>query len=129
MSCGDGKIFLHTFPEGEQHYDMLRNFERNSVAAVFNCGDGGLAPSVDKPTMLCEGKLCKAGKTGLARSSSSFQVSFSLSKSTTASAVGRLLVPQTIEEDSDEDESSAEFVIEYVTNEDDGTFSDLNEEW
>merc|ERR1711922_45520 len=112
-SCGDGKIFIHTFPEGEQHYDMLRNYERNSVAAVFK-GEQGLAPSVERSTMKCEGKLCKAGKTGLARSSSSFQVSFSLSKSTTASAVGRLLVPQTIEEDSAEDDSSAEFVIEYV---------------
>eukprot|EP00088_Acartia_fossae_P045363 TRINITY_DN4882_c0_g1_i7.p1 TRINITY_DN4882_c0_g1~~TRINITY_DN4882_c0_g1_i7.p1 ORF type:complete len:522 (-),score=121.21 TRINITY_DN4882_c0_g1_i7:334-1899(-) len=129
-SCGDGKIFLHTFPEGEQHYDMLRNYERNSVAAVFQ-GTQGLAPSVDKCTVVCEGKLCKVGKTGLARSSSSFQVNFSLSKSTTASAVGRLFVPQTItEEDSEEDDSSAEFVIEYVTDSDqEDDFSDGDEEW
>ena len=42
---------------------------------------------------------------------------------------GRLLVPQTIEEDSDEDESSAEFVIEYVTDDEDDVFSDGDEEW
>jgi len=87
-SSGDGKIFIHTFPEGEQHYDMLRTQERNSVAVLFQSGqEQGLAPSVDCPTVVCEGRLCKAGKTGLARSSSSFQVSFSLNKSTTASAV------------------------------------------
>ena len=129
-SSGDGKIFIHTFPEGEQHYDMLRTQERNSVAVLFQSGqEQGLAPSVDCPTVVCEGRLCKAGKTGLARSSSSFQVSFSLNKSTTASAVGKLIVPQTIEEDSDEDDdSSAEFVIEYVTDSDQ-ELSDGDEEW
>ena len=45
----------------------------------------GFAPTVEKPTIPCEGKLCKAGKTGLAKSSSSFQVSYSL-KPTTAVA-------------------------------------------
>ena len=43
--------------------------------------------------------------------------------------LGRLFVPQTIEEDSDEeDSSSAEFVIEYVTDSDQD-FSDGDEEW
>ena len=44
---------------------------------------------------------------------------------------GRLFVPQTIaEEDSEEDDSSAEFVIEYVTDSDqEDDFSDGDEEW
>ena len=40
--------------------------------------------------------------------------------------LGRLLLPQTIDEDSEEDDSSAEFVIEYVT---DSEASDGDEEW
>ena len=77
---------------------MLRTQERNSVAVLYQvtsitveyhtwmqmhtnhypcCCQGpesGIAPAVEKPTMWCEGKLCKAGKCGLAKSSSSFQV-------------------------------------------------------
>lgn len=122
-SSGDSKVFIHTFPEGEQHYDMLRTYERNSVAVLFQ-GKKGLAPSESKPTVICEGKHCRVGKSGLARSSSSFEVKFSL-KPTTAIAEGRLVVPQTIAEEETDSESD-EFVIEYVTDdeEDDG-----DEEW
>ena len=38
--------------------------------------NAGLADSVDSPTLPCLGRLCKAGKTGLAKSSSSFEVGF-----------------------------------------------------
>jgi hypothetical protein len=34
-----------------------------------------LAPTVEKSAVVCEGRLCKVGKVGLAKSSSSFQVS------------------------------------------------------
>ena len=40
-----------------------------------SCGpSAGIAPEVERQTILCQGKLCKAGKSGLAKSSSSFQV-------------------------------------------------------
>jgi len=124
-SSGDGKLYIHTFPEGEQHYDMLRTYERNSVAVCYQGAGKQFAPELDRPTIVCEGRLCKVGKSGLARSSSSFEVKFAL-KPTCSMAECRLLLPQTIDEDSEEDDSSAEFVIEYVT---DSEASDGDEEW
>ena len=106
------------FPEGKQHYDMLRTQERNSVAVLYQGPKGGFAATVDKPTVQCEGKLCKAGKSGLAKSSSSFEVCFALKPLTRSMTEGKLVVPQTILEDS-EDDSDCEFVIEYVTDDDD----------
>ena len=41
---------------------------------LFQGPQSGIAPSVERSTLPCEGKLCKAGKSGLAKSSSSFQV-------------------------------------------------------
>ena len=89
-ASGDGKIFLHKFPEGQQHYDMLTTCqERNSVAVLYQVitclratiqnrliqgPNAGLADTVEQPTVLCDGRFCKAGKTGLAKSSSSFEV-------------------------------------------------------
>jgi len=116
-TSGDGNIFLHRFPEGKQHYDMLRTQERNSVAVLYQGPKGGFAATVDKPTVQCEGKLCKAGKSGLAKSSSSFEVCFALKPLTRSMTEGKLVVPQTILEDS-EDDSDCEFVIEYVTDDD-----------
>ena len=69
---------------------MLRTQERNSVAVLYqvgnlgttvkhSCAQGpglGVAPAVESSTQPCLGKLCKAGKTGLAKSSSSFQVQY-----------------------------------------------------
>ena len=69
------KIFLlGRFPTGKQHYDMLRTQERNSVAVLYQGPQSGIAPAVERQTVSCQGKLCKAGKSGLAKSSSSFQV-------------------------------------------------------
>lgn len=114
-SSGDGNIYKHRFPVGEQHYDMLTtDQERNSVSGLFQGPGKGLAPLVERPTVLCEGKLCKAGKSGLAKSSSSFEVCFAL-KPLCHSLT--MTLPQ-VAEDS-EDEESAEFVIEYVTDSDD----------
>eukprot|EP00092_Neocalanus_flemingeri_P075476 GFUD01093493.1.p1 GENE.GFUD01093493.1~~GFUD01093493.1.p1 ORF type:complete len:511 (+),score=129.28 GFUD01093493.1:81-1613(+) len=113
-TSGDGTIYLHRFPEGKQHYDMLRTQERNSVAVLYQGPQIGFAPTVEKPTVLCEGKLCKAGKSGLAKSSSSFEVCFALKPLSRSLTEGKLIVPQTILEDS-EDDSDCEFVIEYVT--------------
>ena len=36
--------------------------------------NAGLADNVESPTLPCLGRFCKAGKTGLAKSSSSFEV-------------------------------------------------------
>jgi len=117
-TSGDGNIYLHRFPEGKQHYDMLRTQERNSVAVLYQGPQIGFAPTVEKPTIICEGKLCKAGKSGLAKSSSSFEVCFALKPLQHSLTEGKLVVPQTINEDS-EDDSDCEFVIEYVTDDED----------
>jgi len=116
-TSGDGNIYLHRFPEGKQHYDMLRTQERNSVAVLYQGPQIGFAPTVEKPTVICEGKLCKAGKSGLAKSSSSFEVCFALKPLQRSLTEGKLVVPHTIVEDS-EDDSDCEYVIEYVTDDD-----------
>jgi len=113
-ASGDQNIWIHRFPTGKQHYDMLRTQERNSVAVLYQGPKSGFAPSVEKPTVWCEGKLCKVGKCGLAKSSSSFQVNFNFKPLTKSLTEGTLVLPRTIEEDSEND-SDCEFVIEYVT--------------
>jgi len=122
FSCsGDGNIYMHRFPVGERHYDMLTtDQERNSVAVLYQGPERGLAPAVERPTIMCEGKLCKAGKTGLAKSSSSFEVCFAL-KPLTHSLT--MTLPQVLEDS--EDEESCEFVIEYVTDDDSDDLSDI----
>jgi len=117
-ASGDQNIYLHRFPTGKQHYDMLRTQERNSVAVLYQGPESGIAPAVEKPTMWCEGKLCKAGKCGLAKSSSSFQVNFNFKPLTKSLTEGTLVLPQTILEDSEDEDSDCEFVIEYVTDSD-----------
>merc|ERR1719228_2200576 len=111
-SSGDGSIFLHRFPEGKQHYDMLRTQERNSVAVLYQGPQIGFAPTVEKPTVICEGKLCKAGKSGLAKSSSSFEVSFALKPLQRSLTEGKLIVPHTIveemKEQSEQDNAESE---------------------
>ena len=114
-SCGNGLIYLHDFPQGEQHYDMVKTVERNSVAVQF-VKDKGLADSVDKSTVVCEGKLCKAGKSGLAKSSSSFQVSFALKPATTSL---KMMLPSTINEEDSEDSDEYEYEVQYVTDTED----------
>lgn len=114
-SCGDGLIYLHNFPRGEQHYDMLRSQERNSVAVLYQGKDKGFAATVDRSTILCEGKLCKAGKSGLAKSSSSFQVSFALKPATTSL---KMMLPTIKDEEDSEESDEYEYEVEYVTDDD-----------
>jgi len=117
-ASGDGNIYLHRFPVGQQHYDMLTTCqERNSVAVLYQGPDAGLAASVESPTVLCEGRLCKAGKTGLAKSSSSFEVCFALKPLTHSLTSGCITLPSVLE-DSEDDDSDYEFEIEYVTDSD-----------
>lgn len=117
-ASGDGKIFLHQFPEGQQHYDMLTTCqERNSVAVLYQGPNAGLADTVERPTVLCDGRFCKAGKTGLAKSSSSFEVCFALKPLTHSLTSGCITLPSVLE-DSEDDDSDCEFVIEYVTDSD-----------
>lgn len=118
-ASGDGQIFLHRFPEGQQHYDMLTSCqERNNVAVLYQGPNAGLAATVDSPTQLCEGRLCKAGKTGLTKSSSSFEVCFALKPLTHSLTSGCITLPS-VQEDSEDDDSDYEFEIEYVTDSDD----------
>lgn len=115
-ASGDGNIFLHRFPEGQQHYDMLTTCqERNSVAVLYQGPTAGLADTVEQPTVPCLGRFCKAGKTGLAKSSSSFEVCFALKPLTHSLTSGCITLPSVQEDSEDEDDSDCEFVIEYVT--------------
>ena len=61
------RVIISRFPEGKQHYDMLRTQERSYVFVLYQGPQKGVAAKVEKPTVLCEGKLCKAGKSGLAK--------------------------------------------------------------
>ncbi len=77
-SSEGGRVLLHTFPSGVPHYEMASLEEDGAAAtaaAAFVSGGGGLVEAPEKPTEVCQGpRLCKVGKTGLVRSSSSFQV-------------------------------------------------------
>merc|ERR1712223_1316355 len=83
-SCSDGEIYMHSFPdEGTfPHYAMAVDADDDTASAVMldQKGSGVLA----KPeccTELCLGPgRCQTGKTGIVKSSSSFQVSFSFKK-------------------------------------------------
>lgn len=112
-SCSDGHVYLQAFPSGTPHYEMATEQE-SSADVVWN---GGIA-SPEAPTEVCEGPRCKTGKTGLVRSSSSFQVSFSLRKSV-CSVDGKLRLPamaEVEEDDSDDDsEEDSEYEVVYVT--------------
>ena len=120
MAVADGTVFsacassellyLHSFPAGGPHYEMATEQENHSSVSYNN--QAGIT-SPDRPTEVCEGpRLCKTGKTGLVKSSSSFQVSFQL-KPKVCSVDTRIRLPKsriasTLEEDSDEWESSDE---------------------
>jgi len=156
-SCSDGKIYAHTFPkvdESNVHYDMA--FDDQAATASAVCGPVGRteqsdsdvcrqtqqllsSKSQEKCTEVCMGpRLCRTGKAGLVRSSSSFQVSFQL-KPSVCQVDGKIRLPSFAakpeviaeEEDDDDDddddddsqyeeidESDSEFEIIYVS--DDG---------
>ena len=44
-ASGDENIYLHRFPTGKQHYDMLRTQERNSVAVLYQGPESGQSSS------------------------------------------------------------------------------------
>ena len=52
----------------------LEELSLSKYVLIIKGPQSGFAPSVERPTVRCQGKLCKAGKCGLAKSSSSFQV-------------------------------------------------------
>jgi len=104
-SCSDGHIYAHTFPEldnGTVHYDMAFDDEGTAASALatttlrktklFGSSEEDSSrenqevllstTNPENSTEVCDGpRLCRTGKTGLVRSSSSFQVSFQLKPS------------------------------------------------
>jgi hypothetical protein len=77
-SCSDGHVYLHSFPpEGAQpHYEMAVDAENDtSTNVLLSRENRSMAVDPEQSTEVCEGpKRCKTGKTGLVKSSSSFQV-------------------------------------------------------
>jgi hypothetical protein len=76
-SCSDGQIYMHTFPDGgsQPHYEMAVDADTDaSTSVLLSRENRTVAADPEQPTELCEGpKRCKTGKTGLVKSSSSFQ--------------------------------------------------------
>lgn len=110
-SCADGQVLCHSFPTNVPHYEMAT--EQDPTASSVVCRDGNLATVPEDRTEICYGaRLCRTGKTGLVKSSSSFQVSFKL-KPTAIKADSKLRLPATVvEEDSEsgtDDGSSSEY--------------------
>jgi len=96
-SCSDGEIYMHSFPdEGTfPHYEMAVDADDDTASAVMLDKKGtGVVARPESATELCVGPgRCRTGKTGIEKSSSSFQVSFSFKKcssSTTLSVDGKL---------------------------------------
>ena len=72
-----GKMWIHTFPRDQPRYEMaINNEEEDSLAASGVLVGGSLATTDEgECAEVCRGpRLCRVGKTGLVRSSSSFQV-------------------------------------------------------
>ena len=60
-------------PQNVPRYEMAREQEETACSVLWKEG-GGLASPPEAPTELCLGpRLCRTGKTGLVKSSSSFQ--------------------------------------------------------
>lgn len=114
-SSSDGFIYTHSFLKGQPHYEMAQEQENNS-SVLWNQG----IASPEKPTAVCEGpRLCRVGKTGLVRSSSSFQVKIQLQPK--VCSVGTRIrlprMPSIVHEeegssDEDDSESGCEVILE-----------------
>lgn len=124
-SCSDGQIYAHTFPDTSvsTHYDMAVDADEDTAAAVMLDKKGGaVMAKPDQATELCLGPgKCQTGKTGLVKSSSSFQVSFSL-KPTVCSVGCRvklplIVKPQTVIEEDDEEWDPDSDTDEYTSDE------------
>jgi len=108
-SCSDGEIYMHSFPDEGQlpHYEMAVDADDDTASAVMLDKQGsGVVARPEKPTELCLGPgRCQTGKTGIVKSSSSFQVSFSF-KPQIVSVDGKIkLLPKhevILEEDDEE---------------------------
>ena len=76
------QIYMHSFPdEGKlPHYEMAVDADDDTASAVMLGKQGsGVVARPEKPTELCLGPTrCQTGKTGIVKSSSSFQVSNSI---------------------------------------------------
>jgi len=147
-SCSDGHIYNHAFPELNNetvHYDMAYDEEEAKTSATTTVRKKGfgfennededeptkqetqLLSSPENCTEICDGpRLCRTGKTGLVRSSSSFQVSFQLKPSATSATIKLPFAnkPAAIEEEDEwsaesdsEVDDSDEYEIEYVSDE------------
>ena len=88
--------------------------DEQSVTATLSRGT--VTESPENPTAVCPGpRLCRVGKTGLVRSSSSFQVKIQLMPKV-ATAQKKIRLPATlVEEESDSDEDSSEYEVVYET--------------
>ncbi len=79
-AASDGRVLAHSFPRGKKHFVMAREEGKetdNTETTAFCDAFGGLRTvesPAERPTEVCSGpRLCRVGKTGLVRSSSSFQ--------------------------------------------------------
>ena len=85
-SCSDGKIYAHSFPKVDNdsnvHYDMAFDDDTTTASALATLDKQTsmvATKSHEKSTEVCDGpRFCRTGKTGLIRSSSSFQVNILL---------------------------------------------------
>ncbi len=92
--------------------------EQEPTASTVLCREGGGLASnqPEEPTEVCPGpRLCRTGKTGLVRSSSSFQVSFQLKPPVAVAAAcstilttTKIRLPATVCEESEGEESEDE---------------------
>ncbi|XP_071747049.1 uncharacterized protein [Lepeophtheirus salmonis] len=119
-SCSDGKIYIHEFPQGQQHYDMAEEEETDLVNVVSLSSNGTLSEAPKNPTELCLGGFrCRTGKTGITKSSSSFMVSFQLRPAVAevkeSIRLSTIIIPEEPDEwnpDSDYDSDEYELVLE-----------------
>ena len=100
---------MHTFPdEGTlPHYEMAIDADDDTASAVMlDKKNSGVMAKPEQATELCLGpERCQTGKSGLVKSSSSFQVSFSF-KPTVLAVDGKVKLrnkPQDVIEEADEE--------------------------
>lgn len=76
-SCSDGEIYMHSFPdEGTfPHYQMAVDADDDTASSVMLSSGSAVVAKPENCTELCLGPgKCQTGKSGISKSSSSFQV-------------------------------------------------------
>ena len=76
-SCSDGEIYMHSFPdEGTfPHYQMAVDADDDTASSVMLSSGSAVVAKPENVTELCLGPgRCQTGKSGIVKSSSSFQV-------------------------------------------------------